>query len=355
MKRNIIFILAGIVLLCCIYVAVELLTPLPTGGKNIEIKIPEGATFRQAVEILSQEKLMRDKGLFLFIGRISGLDRKIRAGYYSITGSLSPLDIFKMLKRGQIIEYEITILEGDSLREIAEKLSEKGIIDKKDFTPLSSDEDFLALYDIDAPTFEGYLFPDTYKIPKGMNPEDAIGMMINRMREKISAKLYARASELGLSERKILTLASIIEKEAVTDEERPLISAVYHNRLKKKIPLQADPTAIYGVKSFREKITVKDLRRRTPYNTYVIKGLPPGPIASPGVKSIIAALYPADVPYIYFVSNDDRSHHFSVTAEEHRTAVKAYREKKQIEKEIVNEIENNEKIEIKKASRNGNS
>lgn len=355
MKRNIIFILAGIILLCCIYVAVELLTPLPTGGKNIEIKIPQGATFRQAVEILSQEQLMRDKGLFLFIGRISGLDRKIRAGYYSITGSLSPLDIFKMLKRGQIIEYEITIVEGDSLREIAEKLSEKGIINKEIFITLSSDEDFLALYDINAPTFEGYLFPDTYKIPKGMDPEDAIGMMINRMREKISAKLYARASELGLSERKILTLASIIEKEAVTDEERPLISAVYHNRLGKKIPLQADPTAIYGIKSFREKITANDLRRRTPYNTYVIKGLPPGPIASPSVKSIIAALYPADVPYIYFVSNNDGSHHFSVTAEEHRAAVKAYREKKQIEKEILNEIENNEKIEVKKASRNGDS
>ena len=335
--------------------AVELLTPLPTGGKNIEIKIPEGATFRQAVEILSQEKLMRDKGIFLFIGRISGLDRKIRAGYYSITGSLSPLDIFKMLKRGQIIEYEITIVEGDSLREIAEKLSEKGIINKENFMTLSSDEDFLALYDINAPTFEGYLFPDTYKIPKGMDPEYAIGMMINRMREKISSKLYARASELGFSERKILTLASIIEKEAVTDEERPLISAVYHNRLRKKIPLQADPTAIYGIKSFREKITANDLRRRTPYNTYVINGLPPGPIASPSVKSIIAALYPADVPYIYFVSNDDRSHHFSVTAEEHLAAVKAYREKKQIEKEILNEIENNEKIEAKKAGKNGDS
>ena len=355
MKRNIIFILAGIILLCCIYVAVELLTPLPTGGKNIEIKIPEGATFRQAVEILSQEKLMRDKGIFLFIGRISGLDRKIRAGYYSITGSLSPLDIFKMLKRGQIIEYEITIVEGDSLREIAEKLSGKGIINKENFMTLSSDEDFLALYDINAPTFEGYLFPDTYKIPKGMDPEYAIGMMINRMREKISSKLYARASELGFSERKILTLASIIEKEAVTDEERPLISAVYHNRLRKKIPLQADPTAIYGIKSFREKITANDLRRRTPYNTYVINGLPPGPIASPSVKSIIAALYPADVPYIYFVSNDDRSHHFSVTAEEHLAAVKAYREKKQIEKEILNEIENNEKIEAKKAGKNGDS
>jgi UPF0755 protein len=349
MKRNIIFALAGIILLCCIYIAAELMIPLSTSGKNIEIEIPEGATFRQAIEILSKERLMRDKGLFLFIGRISGLDRKIRAGYYFINGSPSPLDILKMLKRGQIIEYEITIVEGDSLREIGEKLSEKGIIDKEDFMALSSDEDFLTLYDIDAPTFEGYLFPDTYKIPKGMDPEDAIGMMINRMREKITAKLYARASELGLSERKILTLASIIEKEAVTDEERPLISAVYHNRLKKKILLQADPTAIYGIKSFSEKITANDLRRRTPYNTYVIKGLPPGPIASPSVKSIIAALYPADVPYLYFVSNNDCSHHFSITAEEHRTAVKAYREKKQMEKEI----ENNEKIEIKKASRNG--
>lgn len=347
--------LAGIILSCCIYVTVELLIPLPTGGKNIEIKIPEGATFRQAIEILSKERLMRDKGLFFFIGRISGLDRKIRAGYYSITGSLSPLDIFKMLKRGQIIEYEITIVEGDSLREIGEKISEKGIIDKEDFMKLSSDEDFLALYDINAPSFEGYLFPDTYKIPKGTDPEDAIGMMINRVREKISTELFARASKLGLSEREVLTLASIIEKEAVTDEERALISAVYHNRLKKRIPLQADPTAIYGTKSFSEKITAKDLRRRTPYNTYVIKGLPPGPIASPGIKSIIAALYPADVPYVYFVSNNDGSHHFSVTAEEHRTAVKAYREKKQIEKEIVNEIENNEKIELKKASRNGGS
>jgi UPF0755 protein len=353
MKRNVIYILAGIILLCCIYVAAELLIPLPTSGKNIEIEIPEGATFRQTIEILSKERLIRDKRLFFVIGRISGLDRKIRAGYYFITGSLSPLDIFKMLKRGQIIEYEITIVEGDSLREIGEKLSEKGIIDREDFVKLSSDEDFLASYDINAPTFEGYLFPDTYKIPKGMDPEDAIGMMINRMREKISAKLYARASELGLSERKMLTLASIIEKEAVTDEERPLISAVYHNRLKERIPLQADPTAIYGIKSFREKITIKDLRRRTPYNTYVINGLPPGPIASPGIKSIIAALYPADVPYLYFVSNNDGSHHFSITAEEHRAAVKAYREKKEMEKEMEKEIVNNGKIEIKKASRNG--
>ena len=311
--------------------AIEFLIPLPIGNKNIEIEIPKGATFRQAVEIFSKERLIRDKILFLFIGRISGIDRKIRAGYYSIYGSMSPLDILKMLKKGQIIEYEITVLEGDSLREVAEKLSEKGIINIEDFMQLSSDEDFLASYEIDAPTFEGYLFPDTYKIPKGMDPEDAIGMMINKMREEYSGELMVRASKLGLSEREVLTLASIIEKEAATDDERYLISAVYHNRLRKGIPLQADPTAIYGIKSFREKITAKDLQRKTPYNTYIIKGLPPGPIASPGIKSINAALYPADVPYIYFVSNNDGSHLFSVTAEEHQAAVKSYREKKQME------------------------
>jgi len=314
-------------------VVVELMVPVPGVSKKIELEIPKGSTFRQAIEILSKEKLIRDKNLFLFIGRVSGLDRKIRAGYYSIYESMSPLDIFKMLKKGQIIEYEFTIVEGDSLREIAEKLSEKGIMSRNDFMLLSSDEDFLASYTIDATTFEGYLFPDTYKIPKGMDPEDAIGTMINKMREKYSGKLRARTSELGLSEREVLTLASIIEKEAKTDEERALISAVYHNRLRKGIPLQADPTSIYGIKSSREKITTKDLQRRTPYNTYVIKGLPPGPIASPGIKSIIAAMYPADVPYIYFVSNDDGTHRFSVTREEHISAVKSYREKKQANKE----------------------
>lgn len=338
MKRDIILILAGTILLCGTYLAVELLIPLPIplGSKNIEVEIPKGATFRQAVEILSKERLMRDRNLFLFIGRISGLDRRIRAGFYSIYGSMSPFDILKMLKVGQIIEYETTIVEGDSLREIAEKLSEKGIINTEDFIQLSANKDFLSLYNIDAPTFEGYLFPDKYKLPKGIAPEDAVGMMIKRMREK-TGELMSRTSELRLTEREILTLASIIEKEAVVDEERPIISAVYHNRLRRGMPLQADPTCIYGIKSFKEKITLTDLQRKTPYNTYVIKGLPPGPIASPGIKSIIAALYPADVPYIYFVSNNDGTHRFSATVLEHESAVKSYRGRKGKEDKIKNE------------------
>lgn len=333
MKRNITFIAAGVIILCCVYLLIQLLTPLPVGNKNIEIEIPKGATFRQAAEIFSKEGVIRDKNLFLFVGRISNIDRKIRAGYYSIYSSMNTLDLLKVLRKGQIIEYEVTVVEGDSLREIADKLSEKGIVDKEDFRELSSDKDFLSSFHIIAPSLEGYLFPDTYKIPKGMDPEEAIGMMINKMREKYSAKLAARAVEIGLSEKEVLTLASIIEKEAVTDEERPLISAVYHNRLRKRMLLQADPTAIYGIKSSREKITAEDVRRKTPYNTYMIKGLPPGPIASPGMKSIMAALYPANVPYLYFVSNNDGTHNFSVTAEEHEIAVKSYRQKRLEERE----------------------
>jgi UPF0755 protein len=249
-----------------------------------------------------------------------------------------------MLKEGRIIENEITVLEGDSLLEIGEKLSGLEIISQDDFKQLSSNEDLLYLYDIDAPSIEGYLFPDTYKFPKGINPEDVIGMMVNRMREKFTPDLCERASEIGLSEKEVLTLASIIEKESVTDKERFLISAVFHNRLKKGIPLQADPTAIYGIKSSKEKITASDLRKRTEYNTYIIKGLPPGPISSPSIKSIEAALYPSDVPYIYFVSNNDGTHHFSATAEEHTAAVKSYREKKlREEHEVQGAAKGNEK------------
>ena len=344
MKRTNIFILTGILFVVCSYLFIELLVPLPTDIEKREIEIPEGTTFRQALEIFSREGLLRDKNILLFLGRISNIDRRIRAGYYPVSGSVRPLDIYTMLKKGRIIEYEITVVEGDSLLEIGEKLSELEIISQDDFKELSTDKYLLYMHDIDAPSIEGYLFPDTYKVPKGMAPEDAIGMMINRMREKFTTELCERASKIGFSEREVLTLASIIEKESVTDQERFLISAVFHNRLKKGIPLQADPTAIYGIKSSKEKITASDLRKKTKYNTYVIKGLPPGPIASPSIKSIEAALYPPDVPYIYFVSNNDGTHLFSVTAEEHTAAVKSYREKKlREEQETQREEQKNEK------------
>lgn len=352
MTRNIVVILICLVFLYFIYIAAEFLIPLPTGTKTVEIQIPEGSTFRQAVEILAKENLMRDKNIFLLIGRLTGLHRKIRAGFYSITGAMNPLDVLMLLKDGQIVEYDITVVEGDSLLEIREKLVEKNIVDRQTFRKIARDSRFLKSFNIDAPSIEGYLFPDTYKLPKGIEPQNALAMMINGMRAKYSAKLRERAAELGLTENEVLTLASIIEKEAIINSERPLISAVYHNRLKKRMQLQADPTAIYGIKSSKERITISDLKRKTPYNTYVIKGLPPGPIASPGIKSIEAALYPADERYLYFVSNNDGTHQFSVTSEEHIAAVKAYREMRKIDKEIEEMKEKEKQKEMEKEKNN---
>lgn len=316
-------------LLFLLYAAIGLFLPVQTSNKNIEIEIPEGATFRQTVDILRSQNLIRDKRLFLVFARLTGIDRRIRAGFYSLWTGTTPFDILKALRKGRIIEYEVKILEGDSLLEIASAFAKTGIISPEEFMELARDRDFLAIYDIKAPSIEGYIYPDTYSIPKGMEAEDALDIMISKMREKLTDKMTIRMQELGITENMVLTLASIIEKEAVIDSERGLISAVYHNRLRKKMLLQADPTAVYGVKSSKERITLSDLKRKTVYNTYVNKGLPPGPIASPGIKSITAALYPENVPYIYFVAQDDRSHQFSETGLQHAEAVKRYRMMKQ--------------------------
>ena len=328
MKKNTLFIVAVMVVLAVSYASFEMLVPAQNANKYTEIEIPKGATFRQAVDILADKKLIRDEKLFLLLGRLTGTDKKIRAGFYSLWANMSPLDIFRIILKGHIIEYQIKVLEGDSLVEIGDAFARSGIATNEEFTKIAHAPDFLESYDIDAPSVEGYVFPDTYTIPKGVGLEEALGSMIDRMREKYSGDLQEETDQLGMTEEQVLTLASIIEKEAVKDEERPLISAVYHNRLRKHMPLQADPTSIYGIKSSRERITLADLHRKTLYNTYLIKGLPPGPIASPGMKSIEAALHPAHVPYLYFVSNNDGTHTFSVTLAEHEAAVKAYRDKK---------------------------
>ncbi len=328
MKKNLIIIAAAILFACFAYICAELFLPLPEEFGPKEIYIPKGASYRQAVEILSIEHLVRDKKLFMFLGRLTGVDRRIKAGYYSMEEVERPFDVVMLLRKGKIIENIVTIFEGDSLLEISEKLEEKRIMDKETFKKIAKDKSFLWAYNIDAPSVEGYLYPDTYAFPKGIDPEEAVGIMIDKMREKYAYDLRMKSALMGFNEREVLTLASIIEKEAVIEKERALISAVYHNRLRKNMLLQADPTTIYGIKSSKAKITLKDLKNKTPYNTYIKKGLPPGPIASPGLKSIIAAVYPENVPYLYFVSNNDGSHTFSVTSKDHSKAVQAYRDKR---------------------------
>ncbi|MGO9015816.1 MAG: endolytic transglycosylase MltG [Dissulfurispiraceae bacterium] len=325
MRPNIKLFLAAFFLLPLIYIGSQLFIPSYIGSTQLEVQIPEGATYKQAINILYKNNLIRDKNIFIIMGRLTGLDRKIRYGYYSFWGKMSPFQVFRHLEEGKIIEYEVTIVEGDSLHEIGPKLAAAKIMTIDKFNQLVRDRDFLKLQGIDAPSIEGYLFPQTYKIPKGVNPKIVLKDMVSLFNAAYTDELRKRAKEIGWSENRVLTLASIIEKEAVTDQERPIISAVYHNRIKQGMPLQSDPTAIYGVKSSKHKITRNDLKKKTDYNTYVIKGLPPGPIASPGIKSIIAALNPAKVPYLYFVSQNNGTHYFSKTLAEHNAAIRRIR------------------------------
>ncbi|MBI5026739.1 MAG: endolytic transglycosylase MltG [Nitrospirae bacterium] len=317
------FAVISFLLVFCLIVYTGLLRSASSIGHWKEVKIPNGSTYLQALNVLEKEGLIRNKFMLVIFGKLTGTEKKIKAGYYNLNPDMSPLEIFNILRNGKIIEYSITIPEGATLEEIILRLAEKGFAED-DLYQIVKAEDLLYNLDVDAPSLEGYLYPDTYNLPKGMRPEEILKMMVARLRKNLNQDLMERAKALGFSEREVLTLASIIEREAKFDEERSLISAVYHNRLRKNMPLQADPTAIYGVKKMGEKITKKDLKRYTPYNTYKIRGLPPGPIASPGIKSIRAALYPADVDYLYFVSQNDGSHFFSTELSEHANAVRTY-------------------------------
>jgi UPF0755 protein len=238
-----------------------------------------------------------------------------------------PLEVLDALVKGQVKPHLVTIPEGYTLSQIAQLLEDLNLVEKKGFLQKASSPAFintLGLSQLAGPTLEGYLFPDTYHLFREMDPEEVIQMMVHQFKKVFGPDLANRASELGISEREVVILASIIEKETPLSEEKPLISAVFQNRLKKKIPLQSDPTVIYGIKNFNGNLTKEHLMRPTPYNTYLIAGLPPTPICNPGKDSLLAAVRPAPVPYLYFVSKNDGSHFFSSDIEEHNRAVWKY-------------------------------
>lgn len=320
---EIVFIIFSLIFLSGLVIYFNLLMPISSEDKWKEIKIPEGVTYAQGISILKEGGIIKNEFIFLVLGKLTVTDRKLRAGYYNLNTSMNPLEVFNRLRKGMIVQYVITIPEGSMIEDTIIKLKDTGLIDA-DSQELVRDKDFLASLNIDAPSLEGYLYPDTYNFAKGADPKDIFRMMVQKLGEEFDESLRKRSEELGMSAKEILTLASIIEKEAIFNRERPLISAVYHNRLKKKMRLQADPTVVYGIKKMQDGITRADLKRVTPYNTYIIYGLPPSPIASPGIKSIRAALYPADVDYMYFVSKNDGTHYFSRTGEEHTKAVMLY-------------------------------
>jgi UPF0755 protein len=288
------------------------------------VVIPEGATFQQVAALLKREQLIKSRSAFVLLGKTQDADRKIHPGEYEFHAAMPPADILARLLSGRVLLHQITIPEGLTMAQIADTLDRQAITDGAELLKLAKDREFIRTLDIDAETLEGYLYPDTYRFPRGTKAKDVIRTMVGSLRQVLTPELHARAQEVHLTIHEVLTLASVIEKETRDGQERPLISAVFHNRLRKRIPLQSDPTVIYGLPLFDGNLRKKDLSSSSPYNTYRVRGLPPGPIASPGVESIRAALYPAHTPYLYFVSRNDGTHQFSATLVEHNQAVEKY-------------------------------
>jgi UPF0755 protein len=288
------------------------------------ISVSAGESFRATALKLQDLGLVQSPLKFRLFARFSGAHRKIKAGEYQLYGTMTPRQILATLVEGKVLLYRVTIPEGYTLRQIAQAVAEAGFGDADAFYRLATDPAVARAEDVDAQTLEGYLFPDTYYFPRDFAQIKIIAAMIQRFRDAISDAWRARAEELGLTLHEVVTLASIIEKETGVPEERPLIASVFHNRLRKGMRLETDPTVIYGIENFDGNLTRKHLRTPTPYNTYVIKGLPPGPIASPGHAALEAALYPADTDYLFFVARKDHTHQFSNTLQEHQKAVRKY-------------------------------
>ena len=319
-----VIIVLTILTLAGIHFTVVFLSPVSRASKVKTVLVGKGASFRTVALTLEKDGLIRDAGGFSFVAKFFGAYKKIRAGEYELSPSMTPVAILDALIKGKVKRYQVTIPEGYNIRDAATAIVATGLVDEKELVEKAMDARFAASLGIDGATLEGYLFPDTYHFERGQTVEDMLLMMVGRFKKVFEAEFAGEAKQKGFTMRKLITLASIIEKETGAASERPAISAVFQNRLKKRIRLQSDPTVIYGIKDFDGNLTKRHLQTKTPYNTYTKFGLPPGPIANPGKDSIRAALNPAKEEYLYFVSKNNGTHYFSKSLREHNNAVNTY-------------------------------
>jgi UPF0755 protein len=302
-------------------------SPAKRGAPVQSVMVREGEPPAEVARELEKRGVVTSSRLFRLWTKILGYDKKIRAGEYLLSPDMSPIAILERLKRGLIVTHPVTIPEGFNRMQVAELLAEKGVVEKEPFLALARDRATLDRYGISAPSLEGYLFPDTYYFSKGVSAQTVVDTMVKRFFQVVTP-LKGAAEKAGMKMEDVITLASIVEKETGRAEERPIIASVFLNRLKKGMRLDSDPTVIYGLEGFDGNLRKKDLARESPYNTYMINGLTPGPIANPGLESIKAVLFPAQTSYLYFGSKNDGSHHFSRTLSEHNRAVNTYQKKR---------------------------
>ena len=306
--------------------AYEVVTPadrLEAGSLVVELPAHDGVL--DIANRLQRADAIRSRAGFVLLTMARGSSRSLKAGEYELERGATTLDVLTLIESGRVKQHAILHPEGATVTELARVLEADRLTTARDVARLSTDAAFLKTLSIDGPSLEGYLFPDTYQLVRGMTPEEILTRMVLRMRSKLGADIAARARARGFTVHQLLTLASIIEREAVDRAEMRTISAVFWNRLKVDMPLQADPTVQYAAGKERRALTRADLQLDHPYNTYRRSGLPPGPIASPGLAAVAAALDPAPVKYLYLVAIDEHRHFFSYTIEQHNAAVARYR------------------------------
>lgn len=289
------------------------------------VEVPAHKGTVEVAGILDNAGLIQSRVGFVLLALARGSFRSLKAGEYQIPQGSNTVRVLELLEGGRVLQHLVVFPEGGTLGELARQLDGERLASAEDVLRVGKDPVFLRTLDIPADSVEGYLFPDSYQFVKGMTPEEILARMVARMREKISPEVLTEAHARDLTMHQLLTLASIIEREAVESSEMPLISAVFWNRIRRDMPLQADPTVQYAVGKDRKRLTREDLQVDSPYNTYRRQGLPPGPIASPGRAAIQAAVRPANVKYLYFVAMDDRHHQFSTNLADHNAAVARYR------------------------------
>lgn len=284
----------------------------------------KGEPFASIVDSLAAQGIIRDRAWFVFVAKVVGGTQRIQVGKYVFASGISNIELYDLLREGRP-PISVTIPEGILSRAQTGVLARKIGLDSTRFVNLVNDEQFAHALGIPAPSLEGYLLPETYSLHWQTDEKEVITRMVEHFQQFYTDSLQERAKELGLTTNQVVTLASIVEGEAILDEERATISGVYHNRLRKRMRLEADPTVQYLIEDGPRRILHSDLQVNSPYNTYRYFGLPPGPINNPGKASILAALFPEQNKYLFFVANGSGGHRFATNFNDHLRNTRLYR------------------------------
>ncbi len=322
------FVCINVVVTSLLFVFYLYSAPENGEGSIKRVYIEKGTPFEAVVDSLSKEKIISSPSFFTLLTHLTVNTKKIKAGEYIFPAPQRPLSVLRKLVKGEVATYYITIPEGSTIYDIAQILGRYNILNKERFLHLASSEEVAKTFHIDSRSLEGYLFPDTYLFTRGMDEKSVLQAMVDRFKKIYTLEMDLRRQEVGISRNKLITIASIIEKETSLSSEMPIIASIIYSRLKKNMRLQMDPTVIYGLHKWKGKLTREDLKTYNEFNTYMIHGLPPSPISNPGKHAIQAALHPSITKYLYFVSKNDGSHYFSRSLRQHINAVNRYQKRK---------------------------